>query len=386
MFKSFFLFCIMAFLFAACNNGNFSIKGTIKDMPVQKFYLEQLGASIISSLDSGTTSENGTFKICGNAIEPSMYRIRFAKGKFILFVLKNETVTVTADWNNLEEYRLEGSPGSQSLSAFLGALRQHLLDLKSFDKITNAISKKNGNKDSMMAELSSQINKVNDDYTDYVKQFADTTSLVPNATFAANFLNYKVEGAYVKNFYDKLQKRFPNSDLAKEFTTIYGAKLGNVSAPSEPQYVKKPNGKYDVIPTDAKPATDFSAKTPDGQTIALSSFKGKYVLIDFWASWCAPCRAENPNVLAAFRQYKDKNFDILSVSLDDDKNEWRIAIENDGLVWTHVSELTRWGSVIARQYGITNIPANVLVNPDGIIIAKNLKGPALEEKLANVLK
>jgi thiol-disulfide isomerase/thioredoxin len=386
MFKLILPIAFLAIMCAACGNNGFTIKGKIVEMPEQKFYLEQLGAAAIASVDSGLTKEDGSFSIKGIAAEHALYRVRFAMGKYIMFVVKNETAVVDANWNNLEEYRISGSQGSQTLRVFVGALRSHLQDLNSFDMITKNIAQKGGNKDSMMQELSAQIKKVNTDYANYVKQFADTTSLVPNATFAANILNTKVEGYFLKNFYEKLQKRFPTSDLAAQFAGIYKAKFANETAPAENGFVKKDDGTYKVIPADAKPATDFSASTPDGQMVSLSSFKGKYVLIDFWASWCAPCRKENPNVLAAYRQYKDKNFTILGVSLDDDKAAWRNAIDNDGLTWTHVSELKKWSSVIARQYNITSIPSNVLVNPDGLIIATNLRGQELELKLAEVLE
>lgn len=133
-------------------------------------------------------------------------------------------------------------------------------------------------------------------------------------------------------------------------------------------------------------ADDFSQGDVDGKAIKLSSFRGKYVLVDFWASWCGPCRAENPNVVKAFNKYKGKNFTILSISLDDDKNRWLHAIKQDGLNWTHVSDLHGWSNEVAVQYGIRSIPSNFLVDPQGRIIARNLRGSALEDKLGEILK
>jgi peroxiredoxin len=133
-------------------------------------------------------------------------------------------------------------------------------------------------------------------------------------------------------------------------------------------------------------AEDFAQSDVEGKSVKLSSFRGKYVLVDFWASWCGPCRQENPNVVKAFNKFKSKNFTILSVSLDDDKARWTRAINQDGLAWTHVSDLHGWSNEVAVQYNIRSIPANFLVDPQGRIIARNLRGEALEAKLSEILK
>ncbi len=134
-------------------------------------------------------------------------------------------------------------------------------------------------------------------------------------------------------------------------------------------------------------APDFEGVTPDGKTIKLSDFRGKYVLLDFWASWCRPCRAENPNVVAAYHNFKGKNFDIVSVSLDRDAASWKSAIETDGLVWkNHVCTFKQWNCPIARQYRVNGIPFSLLLDPKGKIIAVSLRGEALNTKLSEILK
>ncbi|WEK34352.1 MAG: TlpA disulfide reductase family protein [Candidatus Pseudobacter hemicellulosilyticus] len=132
-------------------------------------------------------------------------------------------------------------------------------------------------------------------------------------------------------------------------------------------------------------APDFVQDDTEGKELKLSSLRGKYVLIDFWASWCGPCRAENPNVVKAYEKYKDKNFEILAVSLDKTKDPWLKAIKDDGLPWLHVSDLKGWENEVAKQYYVRAVPQNFLLDPNGVIIAANLRGKELEEKLAAVL-
>jgi peroxiredoxin len=134
------------------------------------------------------------------------------------------------------------------------------------------------------------------------------------------------------------------------------------------------------------PANNFSQTTPDGKVVKLSDFRGKYVLIDFWASWCRPCRMENPNVVAAYTRFKDKGFTVLGISMDSNKDPWVAAIQQDNLTWTQVSDLKGWGNEVGKMYGVTGIPQNYLIDKDGKIIAKDLRGPALDEKLAEILK
>lgn len=130
---------------------------------------------------------------------------------------------------------------------------------------------------------------------------------------------------------------------------------------------------------------DFALNDTEGKTITLGAQKGKYVLLDFWASWCGPCRAENPHVLKAYHRFKEKNFDVVAVSLDDKKDAWLKAIREDGMPWIHLSDLKGFESAVAKEYGIRAIPQNFLLDPEGRIVAKNLRGEALEKKLEEIL-
>jgi peroxiredoxin len=144
--------------------------------------------------------------------------------------------------------------------------------------------------------------------------------------------------------------------------------------------------RLDVLKRSAigEPMLDFTQNNVEGQPVRFADFKGKYVFVDFWASWCGPCRAENPNVLKAYNQYKDQNFTVIGVSLDDKKENWVKAIEKDNMPWAQVSDLKGWKNEVSTYYGIMGIPSSLLVDPQGKIIARNLRGEALNQKLAEL--
>ncbi len=169
-------------------------------------------------------------------------------------------------------------------------------------------------------------------------------------------------------------------ESANKFQTHSG--LASIKQMISAQSSAKSSG-YNLL---NKEAPEITMPDINGKQVSLSSLRGKYVLVDFWASWCGPCRQENPNVVAAYNKFKNKNFTILGVSLDEDKAAWKKAIEKDNLTWTHISDLKQWESAVVSPYGIEGIPFNVLLDPQGKIIASALRGADLESKLAEVLK
>jgi thiol-disulfide isomerase/thioredoxin len=183
---------------------------------------------------------------------------------------------------------------------------------------------------------------------------------------AAELLDPDQDFASYEKLANSLQKNYPESGFAKSFINrVEQMKATAVGAL----------------------APEINLPTPDGKNIPLSSLRGKVVLIDFWASWCGPCRAENPNVVKLYQAKKDQGFDIYSVSLDKDKNAWIKAIEKDGLTWpSHVSDLGYWNSSVVKQYGFQGIPFTVLVDREGKIVAKGLRGQQLEEAVTEFLK
>lgn len=371
--KKLFYLVALSFLIISCNS-NYNVEGKIENMPQQKFRLEELTVNENVFVDSGSTSEDGSFKISHKSKEEGLYRLRFEKGKYILLVLNaGDNASLKGDWNRLEDYQVTGSKGSETMKSFLVNLRENLRDINTLQLILDSI-KANPSKDSLRKSAEEDLRLINSRFMDYVKKYSDTTQSSACALFAVNMINPAFEGPYVKSFYEKVTQRFPKSTSAKLFAEKYLGKTANASTTET------------AAPSTGTAAPDFTATTPEGNTITLSSFKGKYVLLDFWASWCTPCRKENPNVVAAYKQFSTKNFTILGVSLDSSKEKWVDAIAQDGLSWSHVSELNGWGSTIARNYQVNSIPTNFLIDPNGNIIASNLRGADLINKLTELVK
>ena len=365
------LFSLSMILFSCSNN--FSVKGKIESMPEQKFVLQELAVNENIIVDSGKTSPTGEFEIKATNKEEKLYCIKFEKGQNVLLALQSgDDANIVGNWNSLEDYTVSGSKSSSTLKGFLNNLKQNITDINTLQFILDSLKGK-PEKDSLFKSAETDLRNVNTNFMTYIKKFADTTQSVASALFAVNMINVAYEKPYVTTFYQTIIKRFPKSTFAKLFADRF---LGNT----------KPATSSTEKPNTGSPAADFSGTSPEGKKITLSDFKGNYVLVDFWASWCGPCRKENPNVVEAYNQFKNKKFVIIGVSLDSSKDKCVEAIANDNLTWNHISELKGWGCSIARDYKVESIPQNFLIDPQGNIIAQNLKGENLINKLTEIIK
>jgi thiol-disulfide isomerase/thioredoxin len=360
------ILCIASFL-VSCSTHT-SIEGQIESMPEQSFRLEHLAIDENVPVDSGKTDNQGRFSVKVNPTEEGLYRVRFEQGKYILLVLSpGDKAQIKGQWNTLENYTVNGSNGSSSLKGLLVNLRENVRDLSTFKVIMDSI-KTHEKADSLMQEAENDIRAINKQFVDYVKNYADTTTSPSCALFAVNLINPKFEQEFIARFYKNAPARFPASQAIRTFSDRFNK-----------QFETQKNTT--LKPELGSLAPSFSGRTPENRLWVLDSFRGKYVFIDFWASWCAPCRNENPRVVDAFKRFGQQNIVFVGVSLDKEKALWQKAIINDSLRWAHVSELKGWGCTIARRYGVSSIPANYLVDPQGKIIGINLYGDSLIQQL-----
>ena len=234
---------------------------------------------------------------------------------------------------------------------------------------------KNKGSDSIVKLMINNLNKEGGDFKNFIVKSIDTSSDPVVAMFSLGYTR-GIDPSELKTVIPNLSKRFPTHNGVATIISQYNELLVKKATPP----VQK--GK----PVVGSQAPDFSMADATGKQITLSSFKGKFVLIDFWASWCGPCRGENPNVVANYNKFKNKNFTVLGVSLDEDKSKWLEAIKKDNLIWSHVSDLKGWNSASVPLFGFDGIPYNVLIDPAGKIIATELRGDELGRKLGEMLK
>lgn len=358
---------------ASCTQKNsgrtFDVEGAVKNTDAKMIYLEEdVAAGQPTIMDSAELKADGKFKLQAPVKEEAFYQLRL-KGKnvpFAFLVNDVEKAAVQADLANATQgYSVEGSPASQAIIGYDKDLKAQAAKILSDGNAVDSLKSVKAS-DSAVASA-------------YQKMQADVEAA---KTFASDFI--KKSNSPVLSVYaiSSFQNTLNNIGL-QGFSNAEISDAVNAASAKFPSHAGLQTIKKSLAPSKAP---DFSQPDVNGKPIALSSFKGKYVLLDFWASWCRPCRAENPNVVKAYNEFKDKNFTVFSVSLDQNKDAWQKAIQQDGLTWTHASDLKFWNNDAAVLYGVQSIPANFLIDPQGNIIGKDLRDGALTETLRRVLK
>lgn len=375
--KNLLLLPSLALLLAACGagSGTRTITATVEGAGGKTLYFDRFAANKAVHVDSVVLDAAGTGTMEVPAMPMDFYRLALSDQDNIVLVLDSaEGVTVRTTAGSMGvPASVEGSEHSKALYAFYAEARR-------FDQQRDSLRALINTAPEDQASLQ-RFNDLNKGFYERSKAFVQEHKGSPIVLAALSRMDMGQEIELFKGTRDALRTTMPKS----EFYAGFRDQVDRVEQQLKAQEAQQAEMERlsNLIPVGSE-APDFSQQSPDGRTIALSSLRGKVVLIDFWASWCKPCRMENPNVKKVYEKYHRKGFEILGVSLDRDMDAWKNAIQQDGLPWLHVSDLGFWNNAAAQQYGISSIPFTVLVDKDGKVIDKNLRGPALEAKLAEI--
>ncbi len=353
------------FALASCkNNKEFIINGKVENAgsvkKVQLYEMDQL-------VDSAFLNENNEFKFKKISVDPNFYTMVIGDKNFLIIAQNGDEITFETDYNNAENtYTIEGSSDSEKIREFNKVSNDYGKVYKDIEtEYSQQLSLHPNSKDSIYNSLMPNFQKNMDAYSQEALKFGQDNKDNLAGFYAVGTIDQTRYETQLIKYAEEIKGKYPNNKAVQSF--------------AEKMLAAKPISV-------GQPAPLFELPTPDNKMVKLSDLKGKYVLLDFWASWCAPCRQENPNIVKQYNTFKDKGFTVLSVSLDKKKDAWEKAIADDKLAWTHVSELKEWDGKVSMQYKIESIPSSFLLDPQGKIIAKNLRGSELEAFLSKTLK
>lgn len=365
---SFILFGLLI-IFNACQGvekNTFKLNGTTNLPEGKKIFRIQANANNQPSTIDTATVSNGKFSFKGN-VEQIDVNFLFVEGEQVNtpFIVEEGVIEVNLLQERLAEMNLKGTPSNSDLQTYREETKTFANNLNA---IASEIQAANSLGDNILAQdLQQQYTDLQADLINYEKDFIKTNvDSYISALIIERFLN---------------QKTMPRNEIKEIFSTYSDRIRSSKSGINISNIVNAP-----VNPTAiGEIAPLFEGPTPTGDRIALESFRGKVVIVDFWASWCRPCRIENPNLVRLYKRMHDKGLEIVGVSLDRNKASWERAIADDGLTWNHVSNLQYWADPIAQLYSVRSIPAAFVLDREGRIVAKNLRGAQLDAKIEELL-
>lgn len=387
---------IAGFAFIAClilawgcqpkKKGAFSVSGSFRNGdklasiqgPISKVYLIELNTKDQNPviLDSAKIPPgNGSFSVTGLTRGQALYEVVFGDNALAVPLINDASdVHVDVDLGKQDDfYKVKGSEASNQLKDLITVFGKKNYDVERsmarLDSLKGASAP-----DSILIAGTNKKNDAIQDLNNYLKQFLNTTN---NGTLGSLALSWASRSFSRQEFEASLGdmiRKFPDDDLLAGIKKSFDQKISKIQ-----------DQDLNANSWIGKQAPELTLPDVNGKPVSLASYKGKYLLVDFWASWCGPCRMENPNVVRAYNEFKGKNFTILGVSLDRERDAWQEAVRADGLGWTHVSDLKFWGSKAVQTFGFNAIPFNVLIDPQGKVIGQGLRGDQLEDTLRKVL-
>lgn len=361
-------------LIVGCTQKGATLKGNLLNAEGEIVRLEHLSSTKSTTVDSSEVSSNGDFKLStGEITEPGFYRLKINENNFVILLL-NDDESATVSGNALDfyqSYKIEGSEGSATLRNLDERLRGDFNKTDSLRQTFQAYQQQGHPRlDSIAQAIDAVFQEMQESKRQFVLGFIEENSNSLVALSAVQSLNPAEDLDVFEKVAANLTATMPESEYVKKFKTQL------IDIRSKGQAANRTEIGVE--------APEIALKTPEGESIKLSDFRGKVTMIDFWASWCKPCRMENPNVVKVYNKYKSKGFEIFGVSLDKDGNKWVEAIAQDGLTWKHGSELKFWQSSFVPAYNLDGIPMTYLLDENGVIIAKGLRGEQLEQKLKEI--